>query len=146
MRSGEGTASHLVLQRSETIEQFANSVHPAYLGGKTFRDYVADLAKPHNFEEMFAPRSLAEQSKRLGLPVPAFGGGQQQQGQAYGAYGAQGGGQQQGAQPPAPVMNHNTSGAPPPPGTQQQPQAPAPGNGQVGAPGFVPPGRQNFST
>lgn len=145
MRSGEGTNSHLVLQRSETIEQFANSVHPGYLGGKTFREYIKELAKPHEFDKMFEPKSLADQAKRLELSIPAFNGAQ------AGSYG------QQNQQPPNPGVQGPPAGAQgygqaaPPPGAQQgqqQPppgQAPAPGTPAPGAPAFIPPGRQNFN-
>lgn len=129
LREGEGTQSKLTLRRFETVEQFANQVHPGFLNGKTLREHIAGLAKPFEFDKMFAPRSLEEQAKRLDLAVPASfqggGGGQgyQSYGQAPGGYGA-----------PAPAQGGFRPNIP------AAPSAPA----APGAPGFVPPGRPNF--
>lgn len=153
LREGEGTNSHLVLRRFETLEQFGASVHPNYLGGKSIQSYINELAQPYEFEKMFAPRTLQEQSKRLELSIPpSFGGG----GGQPSSYGQP---QQQGligTQPGTTMWNQQGQPIAGVPQTMQgQPlpalQAPAPGqqpapNGQPGAPTFVPPGRPNFGS
>jgi DNA-directed RNA polymerase subunit RPC12/RpoP len=77
MRQGEGTKSHITQGLPhKTIEEFARSIDPSFLGGKTMRDYIAEMAKPYNFEELFQPRSLQDQSARLKLPMPGGMGAQ----------------------------------------------------------------------
>lgn len=126
VRQGEGTNSHLVLQRSEGLADFAAKVPANILGGKTVQQIVEELGKPYNFEEMYKPKSLAEQAKRLELELPANMLGSS--GPTFGQtpqYGAP-------AQPPqyaAPAYQPYPTG----------PQA-APG----GPPPFVPPTKPNF--
>ena len=89
MRQGEGTKSHVTQGLPhKTIEDFARTVDPNFLGGKSLRDYIADLAKPYEFEEVLKPRSLQEQATRLKLAMPAGAGGQQG-GQGYQQYAGQ---------------------------------------------------------
>ena len=77
MRQGEGTKSHITQGLPhKTIEEFARTVDPGFLGGKSLREYIAENAKPYDFEEVFRPRGLQEQSQRLKLPMP---GGMAQQ-------------------------------------------------------------------
>lgn len=125
MRQGEGTKSQMVMQKSETVEDFEKTIDPGYrqMIGKPLRQHIEELGKPYNFDEMFKPKSLQDQSKRLRLPVP--GGyapqyGQNPQQQFYGG--------PQGQQPQGYPMN--------PPQPQFQ-QAPPPQQG------FVPP-QQGF--
>ena len=87
-RQGEGTKSHVVRTNHMTIEAFAQRIDPQFLNGKTLREYVTEMAgQPYDFFEMFKPKSLADQSKRLELPMPPGRGGQPQQ--QYAAYGQQ---------------------------------------------------------
>ena len=123
-RQGEGTKSHITRSNHFTIEQFASRIDPRWLNGKTLRDYIAELigTQPYDFAEMFAPRSLQDQSKRLELPMPpGMGGGPgpQQQYQQY---------------QPAPAVY----GAPPP-GAQQPPPQMAPQQPGPQPAGVVPP-------
>lgn len=129
MRQGEGTKSQLMLTSYETLEEFEQRLHPnlrAYFQGKTLRQYVEELGQPYDFDQMFKPKSLQDQAKRLKLPLP--GGYQQPQQGGYGqpqpGYGAPPQ-QQQFMQAP---QNYGT---PYPP--QQQPQA-----GYAPPPGYVP--------
>lgn len=72
MRQGEGTNSHVTQGLPHrTIEEFAKSVDPNFLGGKTLRQYIGELAKPYDFDEICKPLSLQDQSVRLKLPMPA---------------------------------------------------------------------------
>ena len=154
-RQGEGTKSHIIRVNHMPIEQYAQRVDPRYLNGKSLREHITELiGQPYDFAEMFKPRSLQEQSKRLELPMPpGFGGPQTAQ---YGAYGTQPqAGQQQfygapqGAPPPQAAQQQTAYGAPafgqPPPPPPGYPQ-PAPGapvqfqpQPMGPPPGFAPP-------
>lgn len=141
VRQGEGTQSHLVLAQFDSFADFEANLpqHTRDILGKPLKDRIEELNQPYNFEELFKPKSLQEQSQRLELPLPpGYGAAPQQsypqggQPQGYGApqqqfYGAQ---PQQQA-PSAPAYQ--------PYGTL--PQGPNPGP----AP-FVPPPKPNFGT
>lgn len=122
-RQGEGTKSHIVRINHMSIEQFGQRIDPSFLGGKTLREYVTEMVgQPYDFPEMFRPKSLQDQSKRLELPMPpGHQGGQPQ----YGTYAGQ--------QPQQQQPQQQFYGAPQ---AQQQPQA-APGFPQP-APGYPP--------
>ena len=126
-REGENTGSHIAQQKPfETIEDFARNVNPAVLNGKTLRDHIMELAKPYDFDHVYAPPTMEKQADRLKLPMPP-GMGTVPQGPQYGAY--------PGQQPPS-YPNY----APPPqqsPTNYPQPQQPGPQP-------FVPPGRPNY--
>lgn len=130
IRQGEGTQSQLVLQRHMSLDEFARSIDPRFLNGRTMAQIVEDLAKPYDFEKVFSPKDLAGQSQRLGLPAPS-GFPQAPQGM-YGN---------------APQQQYPQ--AAPPPAAPQQPQfAPYPGQQPQAQPGpapFVPPTPQNFN-
>lgn len=125
MRSGEGTNSHLVLSKWKTIEEFEKTIDPGFLQGKNLRSYIAEMGKPYEFADIFSPRSMQDQAKRLELSMPPSAG----QAAASHPY--------QGAPPP------QSHGAPAPYGQQQgyapTPQAPA------GPTPYVPPGRPNYN-
>jgi hypothetical protein len=131
MRQGESTNSHIVRQNHMTIEEFGAGINPAFFPNKTFRQHVEELLKEqYNFDEIYKPRTLQEQSKRMDLPMPA-------------GFGAP-------ATGPAPYMNYGPppqqSFAAPQPGPQAAPfapypSAPAPGPGPQP---FVPPNKPNY--
>lgn len=78
-RQGEGTKSQLMMSRFQTLPAFERSFGNSlvgFLGGKTFSEYIANLAQPFDFAEVLKPRSLQDQAKRLELPMPqsAMGG------------------------------------------------------------------------
>ena len=84
MRQGEGTQSHLVQGRShQSVEEFAQTVDANFLGGKTMRQYIAELAKPYDFTDIKKARTLDEQSKNLDLPKPQNAASQQPQYMQY---------------------------------------------------------------
>jgi hypothetical protein len=118
-RQGEGTKSHIVRTNHMTIEQYAQRVDPRFLNGKSLRDYITELAgQPYDFPEMFKPKNLQDQSKRLELPMPPGAGGQMQQ--QYMSYG----GPQAPAAPPQYGAPQQPYGAPPPQAPQYAPQQP----------------------
>jgi len=87
MRQGEGTKSHITQGLPhKTIEEFGRGIDPQFLGGKNLREFIADLAKPYDFDEVMKPRSLQDQAHRLRLPMP---GGMMQPQPGYQQYGAQ---------------------------------------------------------
>jgi hypothetical protein len=156
-RQGEGTNSHLVLVQYDTVEDFEANLHPsvrALFQGKNLRQRIEELAKPYNFEELYKPKSLEDQAKRLELniqtqggmmPPPGYGAQPQQFFGQNGPPAPQGypqQTQQYGAQPQYPQGYPQQQGQPP----AQQPQytqyttptspGPAP---------FVPPAQPNFS-
>lgn len=132
MRQGEGTKSHVTQGLPhKTIEDFARSVDPQFFGGKaTLREYIAELAKPYDFAEIFKPRSLQDQSTRLKLPIPMGAMGAPGMQAGYAPYGAA---PQQQIQQPAQMYQQPQQQMPPQqgPGFQQYPQ-----------PGFAPPQQQ----
>ena len=72
-KEGENTNSHLVLQRHETVAAFEQVVtrnYPQLFQQKSLGQTIQDLAKPYNFDEIYAPKDLRGQSERLGLPIP----------------------------------------------------------------------------
>jgi hypothetical protein len=163
LRQGESTNSHLFLQRFDTVEDFGRSVNPQFLNGKSFKDYIEEIAKPFDFTEVLAPRKLEDQAKRLELALPPSRGGGYGQGQ-YGAPPQQnyGYGAPATTQPPGmttvtvggPVPqtytgSNGTAQPPSPPfvpyGQQATPQPAQPQQNTVGPPAFTPPGRPNFS-
>jgi hypothetical protein len=80
MRQGEGTKSHLVLQRFETLEDFsrtaqANQLIASALQGKTVQQVLQEVGVPYDFASLYAPRDLKAQSERLMLPMPQQAGG-----------------------------------------------------------------------
>lgn len=88
IRQGEQTNSHLVRSDHKTIEEYAQGVDSRVLEGKTLRQHIDELMKePYQFDDIYKPRSLPDQAKRLELPIPpGFGA---PTGQApYMAYGA----------------------------------------------------------
>lgn len=87
-RQGEQTKSQIMMQRHQHLDEFgAQLTQQGWLqNGKTIHQLIEEVAKPYDFAELFKPRSMDEQRKKLGM------GGQQQQGgpqQQYGAYGQQ---------------------------------------------------------
>jgi len=169
-RQGEGTKSHLMMQRHQGIDSFgAQLTQMGWLtNGKTIQQLIADLGKPYEFDKMFEPRSIEEQVKKLQLQP------QQTQQSAYGAYPGQQApnyGPQPGYPPqgqpgyPAPgaaYPQQQMGYLPPGPGTapqqqfmgpggaapQQQPQgyAPYPAQQQSGPAPFQPGPRTNFGS
>lgn len=123
MRQGEGTKSQMMMNRFETIEEFESRLPPntrQSLQGKTLRQLVEEIGKPYSFDEMFKPKSLQDQAKRLRLPIPG-GFGQQPQ---YG-YGQQPPQYGYGQQPQYPQQAPQQQFYGPPPGQPQyapQPQ------------------------
>lgn len=131
-RRGESTASTLVLDDFETLEEFHARIFPQFgqiLGGKTVRQVVEEIGVPYDFDSLYTPRSPEEMIKRLDI-----GGGRPQQ-----QYPQQGGYQQ--PQYPPPVQSYPAQQAP------FQPVAPGqavqqPQQGQPPPP-FTP-GRPNY--
>jgi DNA-directed RNA polymerase subunit RPC12/RpoP len=117
MRQGENTASHIVRQNHLTIEEFGAGVDPRFLGGKTLRQHIDELAKDkYDFAEIYKPRTLQEQIANMGLSLGSASA------PPYGQYAPAGNAQvEQGAQ-----------------GTQANPR-PTPGPTP-----FTPPTRPNF--
>lgn len=75
-RQGEGTQSQLFLQQFQTIEEFQRTLPPhiqQLLGGKSVQDVIEELSEPFDFDNIFRPRSLEEQAKRLELNLPQLG-------------------------------------------------------------------------
>jgi len=126
MRQGEGTKSHVTQGLPhKTIDEFSKMVDPQFLGGKSFRDFLSELAKPYDFETVYAPRSLQEQANRLKLPMPMGAGqmqpmGMQPQQPGYAPYGTP----QQQVQQPGQMF------APGGPQMMAPPLQPAPQQGQ----------------
>jgi hypothetical protein len=106
MRQGEGTKSHITQGLPhKTIEDFARTVDPAFLGGKTMREFIVETGKLYDFEENLKPRTLQDQAFRLKLPLPSGGpqmGYQQPMGPQMGAYNPQQFPQQPGHAQPVP--------------------------------------------
>lgn len=119
-REGEGTASHLLLDRHMSLDEFARNIDPRWFGGKTIQQVVEELAKPFDFEKIFQPRDLRAQSERLQLPMP--GRPPPQQGGMYG---------QTGVYPYTPPP---PGGFAPAPQGQPYPGQPYPGQQYQGAP------------
>lgn len=136
MRQGESTNSHLVRQNHMSIEEYGAGINPSFLNGKSLREHVQDLMKDqYNFEEIYKPRSLQEQAKRMDLALPPGFGGPATGPAPYTNYG------------PPPTQQFAQPGYPP--GPQAAPFAPypAPVAQPAPAPGpapFVPPGRPNY--
>ena len=124
-RRGDGKNSALVLDEFESVEEFEARVGAQYapiLHGKTIRQIVDELSRPYDFTDLYAPRPLEEQRKRLDITAtgpapqgyqPAPGGYQpppayppQGYGQPQGYPQNQGYAQQQGQnpQPPPPAV------------------------------------------
>lgn len=155
MRQGEGTKSHITQGLPhKTIEDFSRTIDPAYLGGKSMREYIASMGEPYNFDELMKPHSLQEQVARLRLPMPQGMGGAP----SYQQYGApqqmvqQPGQMFAGAPPlqPAPLPGFQQFQQPMQPGfaqpqfQQPQMQPMAPQNNQGPQP-FIPVGPPNFN-
>lgn len=164
-RQGEGTKSHIMMQRAQPIETYGQQLtQMGWLqGGKTIRQLLEELGQPYEFDKVFAPRSIEDQQKKLQLR-PA-----QPQQSAYGAYpqpGPQYGGQPQMGYPPqqpgapmgyaqpgpgtaAPMqqqfMQPPMATAGQPPAYAPYPQAGAPVNNAGPAP-FQPVPRTNFGS
>jgi hypothetical protein len=139
-KQGEGTGSHLTLgpRQFATLEEFGRTIDPGFFGGKTFEQYITELAVPYEFDKLLAPHTPAEQAKNMELAGP------QQGGPAQGQWPAPGQGYAQpppvGAYPPP----QQPAGYPPPQYPAPAPYAPAPA--AAPAPGFPPPPRgPNFS-
>jgi hypothetical protein len=146
-RQGEGTNSHLTLIQFDSLQAFEQGLHPsarALLGDKTLAQRIEELSKPYDFAELYKPKALDAQAKRLEIqqtgvmqgtpgwtpPAPT----------APGAYGAQPQQFMQAPGYPGVVPQGAPQGAPQPPQFQpygQPPQSPGP------AP-FVPPNKPNF--
>lgn len=164
-RQGEGTKSQIMMQRSQPLDELGQILaQQGWLqNGKTIHQLIEEIGKPYDFAEIFKPRNIEEQRKKLG-----YGGGQQQgQQQGYGAYGQQPqyGGQPQGyqSQPQQQQMGYppqqQQQFMPPPqqPGYTQYPPQPQgyvqPGPNTAGQPSnnvgpapFQPIGRPNFGS
>lgn len=140
MRQGEGTSSHMVLQRYETVQQFGARIPAQVLNGKTFEQHIAELAKPYDFGETFKPLAVQEQAQRLELAAPPMASpGYGQQSPGYGAqpqYGTQG--PQYGQQP-------SQQQAPFVPGAAAPQMSPAGAPANPQPPAFIPPNRPPFS-
>lgn len=144
-RQGEGTKSHIMMQRHQSIDSFGQQLTQMgwLTNGKTIQQLIADLGKPYEFEKMFEPRPLEEQRKKLQLAP-----GQPQQ-SAYGTYPGAGGpayGQPQGYPPgqqayPAPGAAYGPPQAQgyaqPGPGTAPQQFMGPPGGAPQPQPGYV---------
>lgn len=163
MRQGEGTKSHITQGLPhKSLDEFARTIDPAFLGGKSLRDYIAEMGKPYSFEEMLAPASLQEQAQRLKLQMPNGMGAPQPQYQQYPGQPGQQPQYQQQVQQPGQMF----AGQPPlqpapgqPPYQQypaQQPQMQPmqpqyaqpqmqPGPQQPGPQPFIPVGPPNFN-
>jgi hypothetical protein len=102
MRQGEGTKSQMMLSSFEVLEEFEQRLHPNYrqmMQGKTLRQYVQEIAKPFNFDDMFKPKDLPDQAKRLRLPMPGQAMPQQQQSYYGGGFTPQAGAPNYGTTP-----------------------------------------------
>lgn len=140
-RQGEDTQSHLVLPQFDNIEEFEQSLHPqvrALFQGKTLRQRIEELAKPYEFSELYKPKSLEEQAKRLEIQAAnPYGnnqaGGWSPPGQPMPGYGQ-------------PMMQGGMGGVTPqyPQAQPAQPQYQTYPQGPGPAP-FVPPAQPNFS-
>jgi hypothetical protein len=141
---GEDTNTHLILEEFYSLEEFESVIMPREFGiqgsqtwfhGKTFREWLAEAAKPYEFEKIYEAQSLQEQAKVLQLPMPPQGG---VVAPSYGQAPAAGPGGY-GAPVPAP----GNYGAPPAPGYGAPPMGPpSPGGaapGGYGAPPAPPP-------
>lgn len=88
MRQGEKKQSKLVQGRpAQTIEEFEAQLPPQIrqmIGNKTLRQHIEEIGQPYDFDDVFKPRDLAAQAKRLSLNMP--GGQQAPQQQPYGGY------------------------------------------------------------
>jgi len=137
-RVGEDTQSHLVLVQFDTIDDYEANLHPSYrqlLQGKPLKERLQELCQPYSFSELYKPKSLEDQAKRLELS------GQMQ----YGAYGAPA--QQMQPQQFVPGYAQPT----PYQGGQPYPQPTVPGytpygnqQGTPQPPPFQPPVKPNF--
>lgn len=161
MRQGEGTKSHITQGLPhKTIEEFARSIDPVFLKGKSLREYIAELAKPYDFDELMKPRSLQDQAQRLRLPIPAGAGMPQQPGyQPYAGQPQYAPANQQVQQPgqmfqpgfaspgpmAAPPLQPMPQGYPQQQYQQQQPQMGYPQPQQPGPAPFVPIAPPNYS-
>jgi hypothetical protein len=67
MRQGKQMNSHLVLQRHESVEEFGARVSPQLLNGKSLRQIVDEIGKPHDFSKVYEPIPVQEQIRRLEL-------------------------------------------------------------------------------
>lgn len=163
-RQGEGMKSQLMLSRFQTLPAFERAMGtslPPFLGDKTFSAYIENLSQPFDFDEVLKPRTLADQAKRLELPLPGGMGGAPQQGYAQSPQPGYNPQQmpQPGYQQPQQGYQQQPQfpGQPMPMGLPQQqvpqPYAPYPQQGQQQpqqqqGPGplpYVPPTRPNFS-
>lgn len=85
-KSGEGTKSQIQMRNSTPFDSMTQQLVSQGLlpQGKTIEQLIQEIAKPYDFAEIFKPRSMEDQMKRLGLETQT----QAPQGSAYGAYGA----------------------------------------------------------
>ncbi len=150
MRQGESTKSHLVMGLGPTgvpymtLEDFAKTIDPGWLLGKSIYDFVKEKAVPYDFAQVLRPRSIQEQAKHLELTIP----GHAAPGAGYSPYGQPAGGPPQAqaaaGYPPAAHGGYQAPGMMPPgpvptPAPYQAPAAPAPGPAA-----FVPPTQPNW--
>lgn len=149
-RQGEGTSTHMVLEKLESLDSFimgmTQTIAPLLPQGKQAREAVIEMARPYDFEELMKPKDLAGQSRRLELPIPPQFAGQQQYMAPRGAYGPP----QQGGPPPQQGYGPPQQGYGPTQGNGQQPpnfSAPPPGyGGGPGPQGYQPPAvRPNYA-
>lgn len=169
-RQGEGTKSHIMMQRYQPIDVFGTQLQQMgwLRDGKTIRHLIEEIGKPYDFAEVFKPRSLADQAQKLKLAAPqalqsAYGpqapmyGQPMQPQQQQNFMPPQQGYPQQYPQQPMPVQPQypqqqmgyvapgpNTAGQPAP----QQGYQPYPGTPQsnAGPAPFQPTPRGNFGT
>jgi hypothetical protein len=143
-RQGEGTGTHMVMEKFESLDSFiANpSNFPPQLipPGKSAKDVVTEIMRPYDFSELLKPKDLAGQSKRLDLPIPPqYAGAAMGYGQPPSGYGPPAGapGYPQGQQP---------AGAPPLYGPPPTGYGPPNGSAPVAGQPYTPPMRPNYGS
>jgi hypothetical protein len=68
LRDGEGTSTKLSLRHWQPLDEFARTVPPELLHGKTFKERLDELLSTgFDFPEMFKPLTAEEQLVKLGL-------------------------------------------------------------------------------
>jgi len=85
LRQGEGTNSHMVLSKFESVEEFSKRVNPALLHEQTLQQRLEELtAEPFDFREIHKPLdpkahadrmelNLSHMAPQYGAPVPGYG-------------------------------------------------------------------------
>lgn len=139
-RQGEKTGSHIMMQRHVPIDAFGEQlIQMGWLRDntgqtKSIHQLVEEIDKPYNFAELFKPRSLEDQAKRLSLRPMT---------QPQSMYGAQPmyGQPAHGQGMPQPQPSPMAGGLPPPPG-----YVPSQQTGFIPPPQFQQPGYSAYPT